>query len=49
MEAALVHLAAGIGNVVLATPLLLALHDLGFILDVRLDADYAGTGELLDG
>jgi ADP-heptose:LPS heptosyltransferase len=49
MPAALVHLAAGIGNVVLATPLLIALHDLGFSLQVRLDADYAGTAELLDG
>jgi len=49
MPTALVHLAAGIGNVVLATPLLIALHDLGFILDVRLDADYLGTGELLEG
>lgn len=49
MPAALVHLSAGIGNVVLATPLLIALHDLGFVVDVRLDADYSGTAELLDG
>jgi ADP-heptose:LPS heptosyltransferase len=44
---ALVHLGAGIGNVVLATPLLIALHELGFTIDVLLAADYAETAELL--
>jgi hypothetical protein len=43
----LVHLGAGIGNVVLATPLLLALHELGFATDVLLAADYTQTTELL--
>ncbi len=43
----LVHLASGIGNVVLATPLLVALHELGYTVDVRLDADYEDTGDLL--
>jgi ADP-heptose:LPS heptosyltransferase len=49
METVLVHLAAGIGNVVLATPLLAALEEMGFRADVRLDADYPGTAELLHG
>ena len=44
---ALVHLAAGVGNIVLATPLLVALDDAGFVVDVLLDADYAPTAELL--
>ena len=43
----LVHLGAGIGNVVLATPLLVALHELGFTTDVFLAADYAETADLL--
>jgi hypothetical protein len=44
---ALVQLGAGIGNVVLATPLLLALYELGFVTDVLLAADYTQTIELL--
>lgn len=44
----LVHLASGIGNIVLATPLLAALNHLGFEVDVRLDADYPQTAELLE-
>ena len=44
---ALVQLGAGIGNVVLATPLLIALHEMGFEVDVFLAADYAGIAELL--
>jgi len=44
---ALVQLGAGIGNVVLATPLLIALHEMGFEVDVLLVADYADTAELL--
>ena len=43
----LVHLAAGVGNIVLATPLLVALNDAGFVVDVLLDADYPPTSELL--
>jgi ADP-heptose:LPS heptosyltransferase len=46
-RAVLVHLAAGVGNIVLATPLLLALDQMGLIVDVRLDADYAQTADLL--
>ena len=44
MEQVLVHLASGIGNIVLATPLLIALEEMGFATDVRLDADYPATG-----
>ena len=43
----LVHLGAGIGNIVLATPLLLALQELGFTTDVLLAEDYSQTVELL--
>ena len=43
----LVHLGGGIGNVVLATPLLWALKEMGFTSDVLLAADYAGTADLL--
>jgi ADP-heptose:LPS heptosyltransferase len=43
----LVHLGAGVGNIVLATPLLVALHELGFTVDVLLAADYAETADLL--
>jgi ADP-heptose:LPS heptosyltransferase len=43
----LVHLGAGVGNVVLATPLLMALRELGFAVDVLLAADYAETSGLL--
>lgn len=46
-HSSLVQLGAGIGNVVLATPLLLALHELGFAVDVLLAADYAETSDLL--
>jgi ADP-heptose:LPS heptosyltransferase len=48
-EAVLVHLAAGIGNVVLATPLLLALHRAGFVIDLLLDCDYPEAAELFRG
>jgi ADP-heptose:LPS heptosyltransferase len=44
---ALLHLAAGVGNIVLATPLLIALHELGLRVDLLLDADYPETAELL--
>jgi ADP-heptose:LPS heptosyltransferase len=43
----LVQLGAGIGNIVLATPLLIALQELGFVVDVFLAADYAETSGLL--
>lgn len=43
----LVHVGAGVGNVVLATPLLLALQELGFAVDVWLAADYPQTVDLL--
>jgi ADP-heptose:LPS heptosyltransferase len=43
----LVHLASGVGNVVLATPLLVALDRGGYIVDICLDADYAQTADLL--
>lgn len=43
----LVHLASGVGNIVLATPLLVALDELGHTIDVCLDADYAQTADLL--
>jgi hypothetical protein len=44
---ALVHLGAGIGNVVLGTSLLLALAEMGFTTDVWLTGDYAQTIDLL--
>lgn len=49
IKTVLVHLATGIGNIVLATPLLQVLANAGFVVDVLLDADYAGVGELLQG
>jgi ADP-heptose:LPS heptosyltransferase len=45
----LVHLASGIGNIVLATPLLVALDELGLTVDVCLSADYPATADLLRG
>jgi ADP-heptose:LPS heptosyltransferase len=43
----LVHIGAGIGNVILATPLLAALREMGFTVDVWLTGDYAQTADLL--
>ncbi len=43
----LVHLASGIGNIVLSTPLLAALDRMGFVSDVLIDADYPQTADLL--
>jgi ADP-heptose:LPS heptosyltransferase len=43
----LVHLAAGVGNIVLATPLLVALEELGLATTVALAADYPETTDLL--
>src|SRR5208337_3001636 len=42
----LVHLASGIGNIMLATPLLVALSRRFESIDLRLDCDYPGAGEL---
>src|SRR5438309_10347958 len=46
MPAVLVHLAAGIGDIVLATPLIVGLHELGLEVHLLLDADYPATAEL---
>jgi Glycosyltransferase family 9 (heptosyltransferase) len=46
-QTVLVQLGAGIGNIVLSTPLLVALNELGFAVDVLLVADYAQTASLL--
>ncbi|MDQ6867046.1 MAG: glycosyltransferase family 9 protein [Pseudomonadota bacterium] len=45
----LVHLATGIGNIVLATPLLLALRQRFGAIDLLLHPDYAGVAELFRG
>lgn len=45
----LVHLAAGIGNIVLATPLLVALGRMGLTVDLWLSADYPETADLFRG
>jgi hypothetical protein len=42
-----VHLGAGIGNIILATPLLVGLYESGFVTDVVLAADYPETADLL--
>src|SRR5262245_50972018 len=42
----LLHLASGVGNLVLATPLLRALADLDFAVDLRLDPDYPDAAGL---
>jgi ADP-heptose:LPS heptosyltransferase len=43
----LVHLASGIGNIILATPLLMALNQMEFIVELLLHADYPQTADLL--
>jgi Glycosyltransferase family 9 (heptosyltransferase) len=43
------HLASGVGNLVLATPLLVALDEMEFETDLRLDADYPPAAELFEG
>lgn len=48
-KALLVHLASGIGNIVQATPLLIALSRHGYTLDVLIDGDYAETADLFQG
>jgi hypothetical protein len=47
-RAVLAHVGAGIGNVILSTPLFLALHELGYSVDVWLSGDYAQTTDLLE-
>lgn len=42
----LAHLASGVGNIVLATPMLLVLARHGFTVDLLIDGDYRGTAEL---
>lgn len=46
-QTVLVHLASGIGNIVLATPLLAALNQMGFIVDLLIHPDYPETSDLL--
>lgn len=41
--------ASGIGDAVRATPLVVALHRLGWAVDVVLLADYAGTAAIIEG
>ena len=43
----LVHVGAGIGNIILATPLFVALHEMRYEVDVWLSGDYAQTADLL--
>lgn len=45
----LIHLAAGTGNIVLATPLVLAVSRAGYVVDLLLDADYPDTAALVEG
>ena len=45
----LVHLAAGIGNIVLATPLLVELDDRNWQVDLWISADYGEAASLFDG
>ncbi len=49
MRTALVHLGAGIGNIVLATPMLSALEQIRISVDLCLSADYPETASLFDG
>ncbi len=46
-QTVLAHFASGIGNIVLATPLLVALNQMEFIIDLLIQADYPQTGDLL--
>jgi hypothetical protein len=48
-DAVLVHLAAGVGNLVLATPLLVALYRMDYEVDLLLHADYPQVAELFAG
>jgi ADP-heptose:LPS heptosyltransferase len=42
----LVHVASGVGNIILATPLLVVLSRHGYIIDLQIDGDYRGIAEL---
>jgi ADP-heptose:LPS heptosyltransferase len=44
----LIHLASGIGNIVLSTPLLIACSQMNLTIDVLLSADYQETASLLE-
>jgi ADP-heptose:LPS heptosyltransferase len=44
-----VHMSSGIGNIILATPMLIAISRMGFAIDLLLDADYPQTAELFRG
>jgi ADP-heptose:LPS heptosyltransferase len=46
-QTVLAHLASGIGNIVLATPLLAALNHMGFIVDLLIHSDYQQAADLL--
>ena len=46
-QTVLVHLASGVGNIVLATPLLIALNHMEFVVDLLIYADYPQTADLL--
>jgi ADP-heptose:LPS heptosyltransferase len=48
-KSVLVHLAAGVGDIVLATPMLVALSRQGFVLDLLIDGDYRGIAGLFEG
>jgi ADP-heptose:LPS heptosyltransferase len=48
MPSALVHLASGIGNIVFATPLILALQEMDISVNLVLDADYPETAGLFE-
>jgi ADP-heptose:LPS heptosyltransferase len=48
-ETVLVHLASGVGNIILATPLLLTLARHGYMVDLLVDGDYRGTAGLFQG
>jgi len=49
MTTALVHLGAGIGDIVLATPMIAALEQLHIRVDLCLSADYPQTASLFEG
>jgi ADP-heptose:LPS heptosyltransferase len=49
MPVALVHLGAGIGDIVLATPMISALEQIGLDIDLCLSADYPETASLFHG
>jgi ADP-heptose:LPS heptosyltransferase len=46
-QTVLVHLSSGIGNVILATPLLVALDHMDFAVHVLIHADYPQTADLI--